>query len=335
VSNVIATGAGAAVGGNAGAFEGYNVDRFNRQLHPEEKQAIKNSAEAYAKQQGITVEQAVNDLTAQANLQVQNGSPGAWNQSASTFLSQFRGMLPADGGSGPGYMFYATPDQKANASMYAGYYPNGVGPNQPSGKQIQDSANREQASRNLIGGGTIAAAMGGAVIAGAPAAVAIGGAATAVIGGTVAGGMDATAQYSQSGSIRPTQTAFAATVGAVAGPIGGGLGMVGNMFVGGLGLTTTTAFNNVYYGENSSLVYAFAVGSGFGGISYVAGLGTAKLAAFALPTFVFPKNLDPAVPAVLQGGRNAFPANLGIGAGAIAGGGSSLVPSKDVGALKK
>ena len=38
VANVIATGTGAAVGGgDAGAFAGYNVDRFNRQLHPEKK----------------------------------------------------------------------------------------------------------------------------------------------------------------------------------------------------------------------------------------------------------------------------------------------------------
>ncbi|WP_081085658.1 hemagglutinin repeat-containing protein [Burkholderia stagnalis] len=45
VANVLATGAGAAVGGEAGAFSGYNVDRFNRQLHPEEKQVIKDLAD--------------------------------------------------------------------------------------------------------------------------------------------------------------------------------------------------------------------------------------------------------------------------------------------------
>ncbi|CAE6939276.1 hypothetical protein R69927_07600 [Paraburkholderia domus] len=45
VANAIATGAGAAVGGNAGAFEGYNVDRFNRQLHPEEKTLAKQLAD--------------------------------------------------------------------------------------------------------------------------------------------------------------------------------------------------------------------------------------------------------------------------------------------------
>ncbi|WP_322063506.1 hemagglutinin repeat-containing protein, partial [Paraburkholderia tropica] len=44
VANAIATGAGGAIGGNAGAVSGYNVDRFNRQLHPEEKQKIAKQA---------------------------------------------------------------------------------------------------------------------------------------------------------------------------------------------------------------------------------------------------------------------------------------------------
>ncbi len=44
VANALATGAGAAVGGESGAFSGYNVDRFNRQLHTEEKKAINDKA---------------------------------------------------------------------------------------------------------------------------------------------------------------------------------------------------------------------------------------------------------------------------------------------------
>ncbi|VWC77495.1 hemagglutinin [Burkholderia lata] len=44
VANVIATGAGGVVGGESGAFSGYNVDRFNRQLHPEEKKVIHDLA---------------------------------------------------------------------------------------------------------------------------------------------------------------------------------------------------------------------------------------------------------------------------------------------------
>ncbi|WP_241019073.1 hemagglutinin repeat-containing protein [Paraburkholderia sp. Tr-20389] len=48
VSDAIATGMGGAVGGNAGAFSGYDVDRYNRQLHDDEKQVIKNLAEGDA-----------------------------------------------------------------------------------------------------------------------------------------------------------------------------------------------------------------------------------------------------------------------------------------------
>ncbi|MDR6384940.1 hemagglutinin repeat-containing protein, partial [Paraburkholderia caribensis] len=335
VANAVATGAGAAVGGNAGAFSGYNVDRYNRQLHPTEQKWIKDNAAAYAKQQGISVDQATSDLTAQANRQVQNGSPGAWNASASAFLDQAHGMLPADGNSGPGYMFYATPDQKANAGMYAAYYPNGVGPNRPSRQQVQDSVNREQANRNLMGGGVIAAATAGVAIPGAPIAAGIGTAAAAAIGGTVSGGMDAAAQYSQSGSIRAAQSAFAATVGAITGPIGANVGFIENVLLGGAGAATTTTFNNMYYGENSSTILAFAAGAGFAGIAFPVGLGISKVAGISLPSIVFPNNMNPSIPAILQGGRSTLPANIGTAAGAFTGGISSFVPSQDASKLKK
>ncbi|WP_118178503.1 hemagglutinin repeat-containing protein [Paraburkholderia phosphatilytica] len=42
VANVIATGAGAVVGGDAGAFSGYNVDRFNRQFDADGKPVKKD-----------------------------------------------------------------------------------------------------------------------------------------------------------------------------------------------------------------------------------------------------------------------------------------------------
>ncbi|GAB7536149.1 hypothetical protein BGC_23660 [Burkholderia sp. 3C] len=44
VANAFATGAGAAVGGESGAFSGYNVDRFNRLLHDNEKKVIAEKA---------------------------------------------------------------------------------------------------------------------------------------------------------------------------------------------------------------------------------------------------------------------------------------------------
>ncbi|WP_175734538.1 contact-dependent inhibition toxin BcpA [Burkholderia ambifaria] len=58
VANALATGAGAAVGGEAGAFSGYNVDRFNRQLHPEEKTLAKQLAE---KSKGKYTESQIED----------------------------------------------------------------------------------------------------------------------------------------------------------------------------------------------------------------------------------------------------------------------------------
>ncbi|WP_155646984.1 hypothetical protein [Burkholderia territorii] len=45
-------------------------------------------------------------------------------------------MLPADGNSGPGYMFYATPEQKANVEMYAKYVTNGTEMNVPIDQMI-------------------------------------------------------------------------------------------------------------------------------------------------------------------------------------------------------
>ncbi|WP_373453253.1 hemagglutinin repeat-containing protein [Burkholderia sp. AU33647] len=44
LANVIATGEGGVVGGESGAFSGYNVDRFNRQLHPDERALAKELA---------------------------------------------------------------------------------------------------------------------------------------------------------------------------------------------------------------------------------------------------------------------------------------------------
>ncbi|MCA8241330.1 MULTISPECIES: hypothetical protein [Burkholderia] len=45
VANALATGPGGVVGGKSEALSGHNVDRFNRQLHPEEKTLAKQLAE--------------------------------------------------------------------------------------------------------------------------------------------------------------------------------------------------------------------------------------------------------------------------------------------------
>ena len=40
ITNVVAGAAGAAVGGNTGAFTASNADMYNRQLHPDEKEKL-------------------------------------------------------------------------------------------------------------------------------------------------------------------------------------------------------------------------------------------------------------------------------------------------------
>ncbi|MCG1054763.1 hypothetical protein KQH49_07250, partial [Mycetohabitans sp. B5] len=73
-------------------------------------------------------------------------------------------MLPADGDSGPGYMFYATPAQKADPSMYAGHYPSGLGLNQPTSEAMNASANHDATSREMIAKQTLGAAAGAGAI---------------------------------------------------------------------------------------------------------------------------------------------------------------------------
>lgn len=98
---------------------------------------------------------------------MQNGVGGQDDAAARVFLSQAKGMLSADGNSGSGYMFYATPDQKANLNMYASSVvsdPNALafyGKNdlkQPTQQQIKDAATKEQGIRDTVGKATVGAA---------------------------------------------------------------------------------------------------------------------------------------------------------------------------------
>ncbi|WP_175689828.1 hemagglutinin repeat-containing protein [Burkholderia anthina] len=63
-SNLLAGGAGALVGGGTGALTSASVDRFNRQLHPEEYARAKD-AKIVAEKLGISVEQAEGRIVAE------------------------------------------------------------------------------------------------------------------------------------------------------------------------------------------------------------------------------------------------------------------------------
>src|SRR5450830_2152116 len=165
LAQVAAAALGAAVGGTAGLASAVNVEANNRQLHQTETQWIQSNAKRYAAQHsGMTEAQAEQILAQQAYRQVQDGAGGAWDADASKFLKQAHGMLPADGSSGPGYMFQATAAQKADANMYANQLPqtaafyikNGV--QIPTAQQSVDATKRGNEIRDAVGKATIGAA---------------------------------------------------------------------------------------------------------------------------------------------------------------------------------
>ncbi|CAM2166551.1 hypothetical protein BLAT2472_10398 [Burkholderia latens] len=65
----------------------------------------------------------------------------------------------------------------------------------------------------------------------------------ATIGAVTGGDMDAAGQYAQSGTIRPAESVFAGSTGAVSGPIGANVGFVNKILLGVVG-RVNTAFNN-------------------------------------------------------------------------------------------
>ena len=66
VDTVSGLAIGYTTGGTAGAFTGANADWNNRQLHPDERRWIKQNAEKFAEQQGISTEEATERLAQQA-----------------------------------------------------------------------------------------------------------------------------------------------------------------------------------------------------------------------------------------------------------------------------
>ena len=345
-ANIAAGGIGAVVGGGSGAAAAANVDRFNRQLHPDEQKWIKDNAKAFAQRlnggqapSDAQVADAEERLAQQSFRQVQNGVGGAWDQAASSFLSQGHGMTPSDGTSGPGYMFFATDAQKADAGIYSKYLPqdrinnfyadNGL--TQPTAGQVASAVAREQSLDNKIGAAVIAASVGALAAIGTPA-VAAGSTATLVaIGAVGGGGFDAAGQFAQDGKVNPTQSAFASATGALTAPIGAATGFTGNMFLGGATNILNTTFNNTYYGKNDSPLLAGAVGSIFGGLGWLAGTATTTIFGQNAPKLIYPGgSVNPAVPAILQGFPNPLPGYAGATAGSTIQGGGSFVPGKEM-----
>ncbi|WP_322056718.1 hemagglutinin repeat-containing protein [Paraburkholderia sp. J63] len=116
VANVIATGAGTAAGG-AGAFSSSDVDRYNRQLHADERQWAKVNASKFAQfyqdqtGQAITADQAQQLLLASGyrlvDAAASAGPAPDGGKYATAFISQ-----------NAGDMFRATPAEYNNPFLY-------------------------------------------------------------------------------------------------------------------------------------------------------------------------------------------------------------------------
>ena len=185
LAEATAVGIGVAAGGSAGAAAALATDTNNRQLHPTEMKWIKENAKSFAQQlnggvlptaqQIIEAEQR---LAQQAYRQVQYGVGGEADVSAMAFLKQANGLLAADPNCstcGPGYMFYATPEQKLNVAMYGTnlqqtndfYAKNGL--SKPTLQQIIDGARSAGQKTDLATQRTFLAGLAAGTIALGPA----------------------------------------------------------------------------------------------------------------------------------------------------------------------
>jgi hypothetical protein len=178
-------------------------------------------------------------------------------------------------------MFYATPDQKANPNMYAGYYPNGAGLNKPAAADIAGSANYDAASRDALAKQTwgAAAAAGGLALAGPVAALpgapilSSGGAlglgtwASPLGTGAISAGINAGSQYYQNGTVNPVDVGMA----ALSGGFGAYGGLAWNIGVNAIGGATGTAINNAVYGKNDSVIGAGVTSGGLSVVGYSTG----------------------------------------------------------------
>lgn len=275
---------------------------------------------------------------------MQAGVGGDEDAAARAFLKQAYGMLPADGTSGPGYMFYATAAQKADPTFYgktlgdsaAFYYVNGL--KQPTILQTATAAAADLGERQKILERTINAAAAAGALAILPAAAAEASVAAAnavryctlnpgacVVASGVAGGISAGADaagqaYLSNGTVRTGQTVVAGMVGAATAPLGMNTGALGNAAIGGLSAIANSVVQNLYYGDSNSLAAAGGLGAAFGvGGTYVGSYAQQYLR-LAFPSYAPGK-------AALLTLPNPTGLLISGGIGGIFQGGASFVPS--------
>ena len=139
----------------------------------------------------------------------------------------------------------------------------------------------------------------------------VGAAARLAAGGFVVGaGFDAAGQYVQSGTVRPEQSLVAGVTGAV----GVSLAARGNLWIPAAGAgaaAVNTSFNNLYYGEETSVFWAAVLGAGAATFAPFAGGAATKLSSplFSSSARIPIKGPTPVFPA--HGTLNPIPKQIG------------------------
>ncbi|SDH17420.1 filamentous hemagglutinin [Paraburkholderia steynii] len=212
VANAIATGAGAAVGGGAGAFSGYNVDRYNRQLHVDQYALAKKDAKIVAQQLGISEQEAEGRIVAEmlrnSDKQTADASGGVHDYDVRAIIGCQN--LNCDGyKNDPQYASHNYNSQYISSNQQAydagqGQLDKGVTYND----MVKNNVKNNPVSTAIAGAGMIA--LGGVVAGGIPSAAGM------LTGGGIGAGVNTGAQYVfNNGQISVVDTAMAGITGAL------------------------------------------------------------------------------------------------------------------------
>ncbi|SIT41615.1 Filamentous haemagglutinin family outer membrane protein (fragment) [Paraburkholderia piptadeniae] len=281
LGNVIATAAGAAVGGTAGAFTASNADAYNRQLHPSEREWAKANAKKfaqfYADQTGqtITEDQAQNMLLASGYRLVDAAAskgPGG-DRYATAFISQNARSL-----------FTATTADYNNPFLY-GNKDGSLTPEQRAlPGAVANPAVGIGAAALITGGlaaGPVLAALPGAPIFSSGGLLGSGVWASPFGTGIISAGINAGSQYLQTGTINPVDVATSFGTG-MAGSYGR---LWWNMGVNAVGGAAGTVFNNAMYGKSDSVTGSALTSGLLSSLGYGVGkLGESSLNNATRPT---------------------------------------------------
>lgn len=311
IANVIATGAGAAVGGGSGAMTASNADLYNRQLHPDERKWTKDNAKRFADfykdqtGQTLTADQAQQMLLASGYRMVDAAASAGPAPDGSKYATAF---ISQNAGS----MFAATAAEYKNPFLY--------------GSQDGALTPEQRALPGAVANPKLGLAIAGALAAPAvlPALATIPGApifgidgalgsstwASPLGIGAITGTVNATSQYIQNGSVNPVDVAYAG--------IGGAGGMYGGFFWNvGLNAITgaaDTATNNALSGKNDSIVTGAAANAGAAAIGFKIGAGAQSIAAGSSGANWFIPNNLPNIIAGFFGAAGAESGAAGINA---------------------